>query len=227
MNIVNTSSLAATIDAINEACFFEKPLPRSQKEKAAKWIAGRQGLPGSYRGMFAPTQRDFAEGVKVFTGESVRSRAAVGHILGEEACRALVMLDPDSDYARDAVERARNGLMEAVRQYETGESSGFYCCGICSVAFWRNLSVGGLEDSRERLKDGIGKMRMLRRPDGKWGRFPFFYSLLALSEIDIPEAREEMSFAAPECRRVLRAAKRSNRTSVRRRMVAERVLENI
>jgi hypothetical protein len=73
MKIVNPNSLAATIDAINEAYFFEKPLPKSQKEKAAKWIANRQGLPHSYRGLFAPTERDFRQGFKLFTGERVRT----------------------------------------------------------------------------------------------------------------------------------------------------------
>ena len=204
MDIVNRNSLAATIDAINEAKFFGDPLPRSQRERAAGWIAGRQGLPGSYHGMFAPTARDFKDGIRVFTGEGVRSRAAVSHILGEEACRALVMLDPDSDHARTAVERARSGLIDAVRQYQADEHSGFYCCGICSVAFWRNLSSGGFEGSRERLRSGVEAMKDYRRPDGRWGRFPFFYSLLALSEMGIPRAREELRFAAPECRKVLR-----------------------
>ncbi|MEE8576086.1 MAG: hypothetical protein V3T31_02415, partial [candidate division Zixibacteria bacterium] len=88
---MNTESLAETLDAVNDAFFHERVLAESKRKEIAKWIAGMRGKPGSYAGMFAPTSIDRSNGVKVFTGEMVRSGAAIGHVLGEEACRALIL----------------------------------------------------------------------------------------------------------------------------------------
>ncbi|KPJ60251.1 MAG: hypothetical protein AMJ46_08070, partial [Latescibacteria bacterium DG_63] len=87
MKLLHPSSLAATIDAVNEALFVGKQIPPAERARTAAWIAGRQGKQGSYANMFAPTPRDFAGGIRVFTGEAVRSNAATAHILGEEASR--------------------------------------------------------------------------------------------------------------------------------------------
>jgi hypothetical protein len=92
MGIVKPESLSAALDALNEALFYGRRLTNGEKEEAARWIASRQGLPGSYSGMIAPTERDFRDGAKMFTGEGIKTRAGCAHILGEEACRALILL---------------------------------------------------------------------------------------------------------------------------------------
>ena len=102
MTLIHPDSLAATVDAVSEAAFLGRPMPKAQREGAARFIAGRQGLPGSYAGMFAPSEKERRAGLRLFTGELVRSRAATGHILGEEACRALLVLDVPLASARKA-----------------------------------------------------------------------------------------------------------------------------
>ena len=69
--IVKPSSLAATLDAVDETFFYGHLLSKSQRQQAAKWIARRQGKPGSYANMFAPTKDDFKNGVRLFTGDRV------------------------------------------------------------------------------------------------------------------------------------------------------------
>lgn len=76
MNITDANSLSVTLDRLNEAFFLGKCLPTSARAQAAKWLASRQGLPGSYAGMFAPTEKDIQRGIQVFIGEKVTSRAA-------------------------------------------------------------------------------------------------------------------------------------------------------
>jgi hypothetical protein len=93
MKLLDARSLGNTVDALNEALFFGRPIPRGEARRAARWIASRRGLAGSYAGMFAPTPKDYADGIRLFTGERISSAAATGHILGEEACRALLLLD--------------------------------------------------------------------------------------------------------------------------------------
>ena len=225
MELVNVNSLAETLDSINEAFFYKKTLSKSQKEEAAKWIAERRGKPGSYAGMFAPTDKDFKKGIKVFTGEPVRSNAATGHILGEEACRALILLNVSNPEVKTALNRANNGFLKRLREYETQRKvHGMYCCGICSASYWRHLVVGGLDKNEQRLTAGMKKLKSYRIGDGQWRRFPFFYTLLALSEIELKSAIAEMRYAAPVCERYLKRAASGSKYTQRRRDLAKRIL---
>jgi hypothetical protein len=45
--IINRTSLSQTVDAINAAHFSARSLPAAERGQAARWIAGRQGLPGA------------------------------------------------------------------------------------------------------------------------------------------------------------------------------------
>ncbi|MFC1800260.1 hypothetical protein ACFL2Z_05080 [Candidatus Eisenbacteria bacterium] len=118
MDLLRTRSLARTLDAVNEALFFGKHIPRSESRRVAVWIASRQGLPKSYAGMFAPTPGDFANGIRLFTGERISSGAATGHILGEEACRALLLLKNGSRDAREALALASRSMDSRLAQCE-------------------------------------------------------------------------------------------------------------
>ena len=223
MQIVNTQSLAATVDAVNEAFFLGRLPSKPQRRQAAKWIAGRQGKPGSYADMFAPTRRDRAQGIRLFTGERVVTGAATGHILGEEACRALILLDADAKDVGTALEAATAGMLARLRKERR---LGMYCCGRCSASLWRHLAVGGLEQvGAERfLAAGVKKLKAFRDGKGRWRVFPFHYTLLALREIDLPAAVKEMRYAAPSLHRVLKRAPAADKYDRRRRVLAERIL---
>ena len=230
MTLVNPESLAATVDAVNEAFFFGRKLPKAQRADAAKWIAARQGLPGSYAAMFAPTDDDRRQGIALFTGERFQTRAGAAHVLGEEACRALILLDVPLAGVRDALGRATEGMVERLRGAEQRERNagrpwmGGYCCGKCTAAMWRHLAVGGLEDPERHLAAGMKALKLHRDGTGKWRRFPFHYTLLALSEVDCPAAVRELRYAAPVLERALKRATRDTTFAARRRLVAERVL---
>ncbi len=221
MKLVQTRSLAATLDAANAVFFTRQSLRESDRRAAAKWIAARQGLPGSYAGMFAPTEADFCDGIRVFTGERIGTRAGTAHILGEEACRALILLNVKNPQVQQALANATAGMLGRL----PGERRiGMYCCGICSVSLWRHLAAGGLDRSEERLVAGIKILKTRRIGDGRWQPFPFWYTLLALHELDHPAALEELRYAAPSCDRFLQRSPRQDRYARRRRILAERVL---
>jgi len=222
MNIVNQDSLSLTLDAVNEAFFYNEPLTRLQKEQVAEWIAGRQGKPGSYANMFAPTEFDLKEGARLFTGERVQSGAATRHILGEEACRVLIQMDVSITGVREALERASLGMMGRLTP-----ESGTYCCGKCTAALWRHLVAGGLEDPQHRLETGLVFLKTRRDGKGRWRNFPFYYTLLVLSEIDSPSATEEMRYASKVCERYLRRSSPENEITRRRRTLIERILVSI
>ncbi|MFH1313466.1 MAG: hypothetical protein ABIJ00_09635 [Candidatus Eisenbacteria bacterium] len=110
MNLMVQRSLAETLDRVDEMLFFERRIPKAEARRVARWLAGRQGLPDSYAGMFAPTPRDFEAGISLFTGERVSSGAATGHILGEETCRTLLLLDAGVPEASAALRRANRSM---------------------------------------------------------------------------------------------------------------------
>ncbi len=220
MEILYPDSLALTLDALNEAYFFQ--LPVADKEQVAEWLAGRQGKPGSYANMFAPTEVDFSEGIRLFTRERVQSRVATSHILGEEACRALILLSVSSVNVRDALSRASQGMMS--RLGSTEHKPGMYCCVKCTTALWRHLAVGGLEDGEAWLSAGISILKSRRDGGGRWRTFPFHYTLLALSEVDLPSAVEEMRYASQICERYLRWPPKDDKFTIRRRALSEKVL---
>jgi len=222
---VNTESLAETLDAVNDAFFYERVSAESERKEVARWIAEMRGKPGSYAGMFAPTSIDRTNGVKVFTGETVRSGAGTGHVLGEEACRALILLGVADTVVKSALDRATDGMLRRLRQTENaGKVHGIYCCGACSVAYWRHAMVGGLDRNEERLEAAMKALKAHRTSDGHWRRFPFYYTLLALGELDLKPAVDEMHYAAPVLERYVRRTIGDSKFSERRHVISERIL---
>lgn len=225
MKILHPNSLAVTLDALNEVFFMGHSISKAERTTVARWLAGRQGVKGAYRGMIAPTPLDFERGIRLFTGEKVVSGAAIGHILGEESSRALILLNGSSPVAREALKKSNRGMMKALMSCETPTRvRGFYCCGTCTAAMWRHLAVGGLKQSKRRLSAGLKVLRKYRDGAGRWRRFPFYYTLLALSEIGRGIAIDELHYTAPLCERLLKRYKAKNKLAKRRRSVMEKVL---
>ena len=225
MKVLYTNTLAGTLDTLNEVFFMGYSLAKAERTAVARWLVGRQGVKGAYRGMIAPTPLDYKRGIRLFTGEKVVSGAAIGHILGEEASRALILLDGGLPLVREALKKSNKGIMKALMSCETPTRvRGFYCCGTCTAALWRHLAVGGLRQSKRRLSAGLKVLRRYRDGTGKWRRFPFYYTLLALSELDLKTAIPEMRYAAPVCERLLNRYKANNKIAKRRRMLLERIL---
>lgn len=225
MKLIHSQSLASTIHAIDDALFFRVKIPSRDATSAAKWLSQRQGLPGSYAGMFAPTSRD-REGIRLFTGERITTHAGTAHVLGEETCRVLRCLGVRDASARRALEAADAGMLERLHE-QSGAARGDYCCGTCSVALWRNLASGGLDAVEARLADGMRRLEEHAQPDGTWRRYPFYYTLLALIDIDDALAQPALRHAAPRCERLLRRAGGREVTVRRRRALLERVLERV
>jgi hypothetical protein len=225
MKLLHANSLASTLDAFDELLFMGRSVPKVEKKSLVRWLASRQGLPGAYRGMFAPTQKDYRRGIKLFTGEKVTSGAAIGHILGEEASRVLIMLDGSLPEAREALKKSNKGMIKALMSCDTSTRvRGFYCCGTCTAALWRHLAVGGLSKSKRRLVDGLRVLKRYRDGTGKWRRFPFYYTLLALSEIDRKLAANEIHYVAPGCERLIKRYKAKGKIAQRRKILLERIL---
>lgn len=223
--LIHTKSLSDTVDAVNEAIASGQKISAIDRKAAARWIAARQGLPGAYANTFAGFESERKNGIKLFTGERITS-ASARHILGEEACRALYQLAVRDKDVQEALDRATQGLMQCLARAAADPRNtnvGTFCCGKCTIGLWRHLVVGGLDRQEERLQKGIGYLRSRRDGRGGWRAFPFWYTILTLSEIESPAAAAEIRYASAILERM---AKRSSQTQYgrRRQVIAEQAM---
>jgi hypothetical protein len=227
--LINRASLSQTVDAINAAHFYGHMLTAAERGQAARWIAGRHGLPGAYGGTFAGFPSERSKGIVLFTGERIAS-ASARHILGEEASRALRQLRVRDSAATRALDGAEAGLMQCLERAAEDPRNGnpgLFCCGKCSVGLWRNLLAGGLDRREERLRRGASHLRSMRDGEHQWRRFPFWYTVLALSEMDNAEATAELKYAAPALERAASGATPSAVYARRRHELAVRTLHSL
>jgi hypothetical protein len=227
--LINRTSLSQTVDRVHAAQFEGRPLAATERHHVAQWIVGRQGLDGAYAGTFAGFPAERTKGIALFTGERITS-ASARHILGEEASRALRLLRVRDRLVTRALEAADDGvercLARAAADPRNG-NPGLFCCGKCSVGLWRNLLSGGLSRREERLQRGALHLRSARDGEQGWRRFPFWYTVLALSEMDTKEAKMELQYAAPELERAAARRVASAVYARRRQELAARALATL
>jgi len=227
--LISRASLSQTVDAVNAALFDARALTATARRQAARWIAARQGLPGSYGGTFAGFSSERANGIVLFTGEHITS-ASARHILGEEASRVLRLLRVRDGAVTRALDAADEGLMRCLAraaEHPRGGNPGLFCCGKCSVGLWRNLLAGGLDRREERLRRGALHLRSMRDGQRGWRKFPFWYTVLALTEMDNREATAELRYAAPALERAARRDTPSDVYARRRHELAARALSRL
>jgi hypothetical protein len=228
MKLIKTDSLGGTIDNISDALFFNTGIPREEKAKAVIWISERQGLKGSYAGMFAPFPEDFM-GIKLFSGESVKSKAAISHILGEESLRVLKLLGLPNKHVVNAFKLANQNMVDRLNE---SNAKGRYCCGTCTGALWRNLVAGNLADQERHLNAGLRHLKECRDGNGKWRSYPYYHTLLALEEIAesnySPKGLiSEMKYAAGGLEKLMKRKSARDKYDARRQALAERILNRI
>jgi hypothetical protein len=220
--MLNPHSLAATLDGINGALFQDRAISQAEMEEVLRWLAGRQYRSGPHAGLFAPTQNDYDAGVRLFTGEKLNTLLATRNVLGSEAARALVLSDLPPQETADILERLNRNMLRSCYAHSCviGE------CAHSSVGLMRYLAVSKVDDAEQRLQLHVQTLSQQRNGKGRWKRFPFYYTLLALVEIDLPSAREETRYTAPACERFLRRSPTGDVFDQRRRVVVQKVLEH-
>ena len=92
------------------------------------------------------------------------------------------------------------------------------------MPFLRTLAVVKPGEWDEILEKGLNRIKEARTPDGRWHGFPFFYTLLTLSEMDTPSARAELRHASKVAEKLLKRYHGNDRTSRFRRLGLEATL---
>lgn len=184
-------------------------------QEALEWVLERQGSLRSYFNLFMPTTQDLSQGVRLLTGERMLSDAGTRHVLGEEALRTVILWKLGSS---SVVKQALKGFIDLL---EAGAKSGSWCCYTCTTAFLRTLAVVKPKRWDGILEKGLEKIKKARTPDGRWHGFPFYYTLLTLSEMDTPSARAELRHAGKMAERLLKRYRSDDRISRFRRLGLE------
>ena len=86
------------------------------------------------------------------------------------------------------------------------------------------MLAGGLNRQEERLRRGALHLQSMRVGEHRWRKFPFWYTVLALSEMDSAEARTELKYAAPALERAASRAVPAALYARRRHGLAVRAL---
>lgn len=218
-------SLGQVVNQVNEAHLFGKLISSSEATQISRFIAARQGLPGSYAGLFAPTKSEAGKPYKLFTGEVFSTSASSRHILGEECLRILRVLAVDDAAVKQATQQAQENFL---RQLELTEKKGYathtYCCGKCTIAYWRTLLTGWLPGWEEKIKNGIPELTRSRQA-GKWRRYPFYYTLQCLTEMPVELARPEIQYIQPACEKTLKRLQPNRPYFRQRQMILTHILD--
>ncbi|MHA1136260.1 MAG: hypothetical protein ACTSSE_07220 [Candidatus Thorarchaeota archaeon] len=180
------------LDSLEEAILL---VERSHKsgdglnlEQVAEFITGQQVCYGNDSGVFVESRNVSRSKVRVYTGEKLQTYLAAKNILTIESARALVLSRSNSDHVRSSIALADSWL-------ENQCFSDFCATGECrhsSVAFIRYLNALGNTDHLESM---ISKLSKFRDGSGGWNGFPYFFTLLALTEINSPIVSDELRYA--------------------------------
>lgn len=219
MTILDQSSLWKTVDNANQAWFDGLKISPAEGAAIAGWITSRQGKSGGYRGMYAPTSLDLERGIILFSGEKV-DYAAARHILGQEAAHAIARLGIKDSLVERAYQQATGWIWEQQDIHQQGT----FCCGRCTLAVWRHLSIVDFDSREALLVNGLKNLKSTRDGEGQWGRYPFYYTLYTLLDLDLEPAVAELRYALPRLERLQRTI-RSGDYSDRRKVMVERALQ--
>ncbi len=215
------TNLAETLDLINEALFYNYPMSKTQMIEAVTWICQQQNKSGKSAGMFIVTAADYRSETRLFTGEKLKTKLARRNILTQEAARVLALSNISSDEVKATLVYANRWMLQSCYAAE-------YCamgeCRHSAIGFMRYLTVSKLEDSEQRLENHIQVLKKRRDGKGRWNGFPFYYTLLALSEINLPSAIRELQYSIPACKRSLKRTTGTDKFSRRRQAIIQKVL---
>src|SRR4030042_2117652 len=195
--IIHPTNLSATLDETAEAFFHQQHLSDTQREEIPAMIISRQCLTGFNAGFFVPFAAESETKVKLFSGEQLNTALAHNHSLMIEAVRILKLLAMENHAVTQSI-------LLADHRMEKMCYSNFCAKGECkalTIAYLRYLSMDGTGNSASRINTHLTNLTNQRDGKGKWGSFPFYMTLLMLTEADNPLAIQELKYAAPACKK--------------------------
>lgn len=219
MIIMHPTSLSDTLDFAAEALFYQKPIDSPLRDELTALIINRQIQSGSNAGYFIPFASGLRSQSRLFTGETLHTEFASRNLLLIESVRLLTRLALDDPAVNRSI-RISDQRMNSLC-YSQFCSKGE--CKALSIAYMRYLAVSISDEASVRLDQFLTQLVGYRDGKGKWYGFPFFYTLLMLSEIDRSLAAEEVVYAAPTLEKLSRQVWSTDRYSKRCQSIVDKI----
>ena len=216
-----STDLRTTLDAVDDLLFYHTPLPQPECEAYAMYILSCQVPGGAKAGMFNHGSPDGDNAPRLFSGERLYTQLAARHTLLIDSARLLTRLQ--------VINRAVTQALELAKQKMEARCYASFCavgeCRHLTIAFMRYSIACSIPGNGQRLDSFFNRLATHRDGQGKWGSFPFYYTLLMLSESDSPHAAEERLHAAPACAVLLERPWKDDPISRRRKTILERTIK--
>jgi hypothetical protein len=213
--IIHPTNLFTTLDTTAEILFHKEPLSNTQRQGIANLITNRQCLTGVNAGLFIPFASESEAKVRLFSGESLNTDLARTHILMIEAVRILKLLSIKNHVITQSISVADHRMEKMCYSNFCAKGE----CRALTVAYMRYQSLDGIGNTAARINTHLTNLSHHRDGKGKWGSFPFFYTLLMLSELEDPLAFQELQYAAPVCKKQLGQNWPNDSISIRRQEI--------
>jgi len=220
MTIVRPISLAGTLDLAAEAFFYHKPIPATHRQETASMLVSRQIHSGSNSGFFIPFTAETEVESRLFSGERLITEFARSHIQLIESARVLKLLIVDNDAVTQSVRIADQRMSTYCYSQFCPKGE----CKSLTIAYMRYLTSCDVKDAITRLNSLLSKLTSYRDGKGKWSGFPYYYTLLMLSELQDPLANQELQYAAPLCEKQLGQIGSTDPISIRRQAILTKAL---
>jgi hypothetical protein len=196
--IIHPTSLLATLDAAAEKLFYQESITNSQREEIVALILSRQCQSGVNAGFFLPFIAESEVKLNLFSGEQLKTDLARNHMPMIEAVRILKLLTQQDQVVTRAIQLANQHMEKMCYSFFCAKGE----CKALTIAYLRYLSLDGTGDSASQINTHLASLAGHRDGKGRWDGFPFFYTLLTLSEIADPLAAQELQYASLACKKL-------------------------
>jgi hypothetical protein len=192
MNLVHPTSLVSTLDSAAGEFFGHRPISPAVLKELSSLLVSRQIISGPNSGFFISFTSESWTHMRLFTGETLHTEFACRHITLIEAARLLVLLSDGQGPVNKSIDLAnqRMASMCYTRFCSKGE------CKPLTIAYMRYLAAGPSGEAPPQLQALLARLASYRDGKGKWQGFPFFFTLLMLTEVQDPLASQELDYAS-------------------------------
>lgn len=195
----------------------------AERNAVVSSLLDRQISAGREAGLFELSPCDWEEGPRLWTGEPIRTKLAAKHVFSQEAARLLQRLagrDPSVCRCVSRTAARLAGTCYAAQHCTIGE------CATSFIGYVRFLTSVRGDEVRSDVGWRLQTLSQHRLPNGRWERFPFYYTVLVLSELPRPSAEGELTHAFAACTQALRRRSINEPYAARRSGLLRRILND-
>ncbi len=220
MIIVHPTSLSDTLDSAEEAFFFHRSIVPSLCEGLAALIISRQIMTGSNSGVFIPFASKSRTQIRLFTGETLRTEFACRHVQLIEATRVLSLLALENPAVARSISLSNRRMSSMCYSQFCPKGE----CRSLTLVYMRFLASLNTGEASEHLSELLSHLEGYRDGKGKWHGFPYYYTILMLSETNDPKSANELQYTAPLLARLSGQKSPNDRYSIRCQSIFHNVL---